>query len=252
MQRQQLVQELKLALKEGGLSYRDAARALGLSEASIKRLFSRGGFTLERIDALCALAGIEITDLAERLLRRGPRQLRLTRAQEQEIIEDPQLFLVAWLVLNRWRGEDIRATFNLGERELQRCLIRLDRLKLIELQPGNRARLRARGDVVWQPGGPLQRHVQRMVLREFLAGDFGTPGAALFLHGTILSEAGLEQVRRLLQRALRDCQAVTEQDEAQPFQARHGAAIVLAARPWQYSGFRRFLRAPTPTPAHSR
>lgn len=243
-QQRQLVQELKLALKERGLRYRDAARALQLSEASVKRLLSRGGLTLERLDALCALADVEITDLAERVQRRAPRQLRLTRAQEQEIVDDPQLFLVAWLVLNRWRSADILATFALTERDLQRCLIRLDRLKLIELQPGNRARLKARGDVVWQTGGPLQRHVQGAMLREFLAGDFGVPGAALYLHGAILSEAGLAQVQRLLQRALRDCQAVTEQDEAQSFAARRGAAIVLAARPWQYSGFRRFARDP--------
>lgn len=243
-QQQQLVRELKLALKERGLAYRDAARVLALSEASVKRLFSRGGFTLERLDALCELAGIEISDLAERAQRRGPQQLRLTRAQEQEIVDDPQLFLVAWLVLNRWRSADILATFSLSERELQRCLIRLDRLKLIELQPGNRARLKARGDVVWQSGGPLQRHVQGVMLREFLAGDFAVPGAALHLHGTILSQAGMAQVQRLLQRALRDCQAVTEQDEAQPFATRNGAAIVLAARWWQYSGFRRYARAP--------
>lgn len=148
-------------------------------------------------------------------------------------------------MLSAWRTADILATFNLAERELQRCLIRLDRLKLIELQPGNRARLKGRGDVVWQPGGPLQRHVQGVLLREFLAGDFGVPTAALHLHGTILSEAGMAQVQRLLQRALRDCQAVTDQDEAQPLATRSGAAIVLAARWWQYSGFRRYARAPT-------
>jgi DNA-binding Xre family transcriptional regulator len=241
-QERQLVQELKLVLREQGLRYRDAARALALSEASVKRLFSRGGFTLERLAALCALAGIEITDLAERVQRRAPAQLRLTRAQEQEIVEDPKLLLVAWLVLNRWRSSDILATFALEQRELQRCLIRLDRLRLIELQPGNRVRLRARGDVTWQGDGPLQRHIHSVMLREFLAGDFGVPGATLHLHGTILSAAGLAQVQRLLQRALRDCQAVSEQDEVQPFGERHGAAIVLAARPWQYSGFRRYAR----------
>lgn len=241
-QEKQLVQELKLALRQRGLKYRDAARALALSEASIKRLFSRGGFTLERFAALCVLADVELTELAERVRQRAPSQLRLTRAQEQEIVDDPKLFLVAWLVLNRWRTRDILASFALGERELQRCLIRLDRFKLIELQPGNRVRLRSRGDVVWQSGGPLQRHVQTLMLREFFAGDFSVPGAVLHLHGTILSDAGLAQVQRLLQRALRDCQAVTEQDETQPFSGRHGAAIVLAARPWHYSGFRRYAR----------
>ena len=241
-QEKQLVHELKLALHARGLKYRDAARALALSEASIKRLFSRGGFTLERLATLCALADVELTELAERVQRRAPQRLRLTRAQEQEIVDDPRLFLVAWLVLNRWSVRDILASFTLEERDLQRCLIRLDRFRLIELQPGNRVRLRARGDVVWQSGGPLQRHVQDLLLREFLAGDFAVRGAALHVHGTIFSAAGLAQVQRLLQRTLRDCQALAEQDEAQPFAERHGAAILLAVRPWHYSGFRRYAR----------
>lgn len=241
-QRKQLIQELKLALKEHGLRYRDAARALGLSEASVKRLFSRGGFTLERIDALCGLLDLEITDLAERVARRDPPLLRLTRAQEQEIVDDPQLFLVAWLVLNRWRNDDIQSTFAIAPRELQRCLIRLDRMRLIELQPGNRPRLRARGEIAWQRGGPMQRHLQSIVLREFFAGDFGGDDAALHLQGTILSPAGMAQVLKVLRRALRDCRAASEADDAQPFTTRNGAAIVLAARFWQYSGFRRYAR----------
>jgi len=241
-QRQQLLEELKLALRERGLRYREAAQALRISEASVKRLFSRGGFTLERIDALCALVDLEITDLAERMAGRTPPPLRLSRAQEQEIVDDPLLFLVAWLVLNRWRTGDIESTFAIAPRELQRCLIRLDRMRLIELQPGNRPRLRARGEFAWLRDGPLQRYVQSIMLREFFAGDFGGEAAALHVHGTILSPAGMAQVQKILGRALRDCRAASAADEQQPFATRHGAAIVLAARHWQYSGFRRYLR----------
>ena len=53
---------LKRALKARGMIYQDVARGLGLSEASVKRLFSRRGFTLERPERVCALMDLSLSD----------------------------------------------------------------------------------------------------------------------------------------------------------------------------------------------
>jgi DNA-binding Xre family transcriptional regulator len=238
----QLIGELKLALRERRMSYRDVARALRLSEASVKRLFSRGGFTLARIDAICAALGMELTDIVERMRQRTLPDSRLTREQEQEIVADPKLFLLTWLVLNRWSVDAVRHTFEFSERELQRLLIRLDRLKLIELQPGNRSRLLVPDTVGWLPGGPIQRYVQNIMLREYFNSDFTHRYADFKLHGTTYSEGAIIRVRRLLQNCLRDCMAISAEEAQLPQEQRYGAAIVLAVRPWQFSGFSRFLR----------
>ena len=55
-QTDQLLDALKRVLRERGLTYADAAGALELSEASVKRLFSQRQFTLERVERLCELA----------------------------------------------------------------------------------------------------------------------------------------------------------------------------------------------------
>ena len=54
-----------MALKAQGKTYRDVAVALGLTEASVKRLFSKQSFSLHRLDQVCQLLEMEITDLAQ-------------------------------------------------------------------------------------------------------------------------------------------------------------------------------------------
>ena len=236
-QRLAIVAELKRSLKEHGLTYEDVARHLKLSHASIKRLFASGDFSLARIDAICELLGLELTELAARMSERQAPMTRLTHAQEREIVADPRLFLMTWLVLNRWRVEEIVETFRFTTRDVQRYLIKLDRLKLIELQPGNRARLRIANNVSWQPGGPLWRHVHQNLMKEFLDSSFEDPHAEFRFYGTTMSDATLRQIKRALQNVLKECAELAERDQSVPTAQRQGAAYVFAVRPWQYSGF---------------
>jgi predicted XRE-type DNA-binding protein len=50
---QQLLVTLKRQIKARGLTYRDVAAALKLSEPSVKRLFSTGNLSLERLVDIC-------------------------------------------------------------------------------------------------------------------------------------------------------------------------------------------------------
>ena len=49
-----LISTLKRVLKTRGVTYADLAERIALSEASVKRLFSQGTFTLERLEQVCA------------------------------------------------------------------------------------------------------------------------------------------------------------------------------------------------------
>ncbi len=248
-QRIGLLHELKLALRARRVRYREVARELRLSEASVKRLFSRGGFTLERLERCAELADVTLADLMERMQRRAGEPARLTRAQEQEIVRDPKLFLLTWLLVNHWSLAAVASTFRFDAAELQRLLIRLDRLRIIELQPGNRSRLLVNNNLAWLPGGPILRHVQRSLLPEYLQADFGHRYAEFRLLGTTLSEGAMLRVQKLLLNCQRDCLEIAAADARLPQTQRYGAALLLAFRPWQYSGFSRYLRkTPKPPP----
>lgn len=240
-QRVQIVAELKRVLKEHHITYTVVAKRLELSLASVKRLFSTGDFSLERIDVICELAGMEMSDLLERMSERSAPINKLTVAQEQEVISDPKLFLVTWLVFNRTKFDDIVKSYTLTEREVQRYLIKLDRLNIIELQPFNRVKLLVSRHFSWRAGGPVQRYIHQKLLKEFLSTNFSDDCDEFFFHGGAVSEHVLSHLKRALQHTARECIEIIEADQSPPA-SRNGAAFVLALRPWQYSGFAQFSR----------
>ena len=64
-----LVDALKRELRLRGITYAALAPRLGLSEASVKRMFSRRDFTLRRLDDICRCAQIEFSELARAVAR---------------------------------------------------------------------------------------------------------------------------------------------------------------------------------------
>ena len=81
-----IVAELKRALREHELTYADVARKLELSVATVKRLFSTGDFSLQRVDGICELMGISLREILERGQDRAAPVNQLTVTQEQEIV----------------------------------------------------------------------------------------------------------------------------------------------------------------------
>jgi AcrR family transcriptional regulator len=239
--RVRIVTELKQALRESGHTYRDVAEKLGLSVASVKRLFSTADLSLQRVDEICELIGLGLRDILERAHEHTAPTNHLTLAQETEIVSDLKLLLVTWLVLIRTPFEEIVQGYRFTEREALQYLIRLDRLKVIELQPGNRVRLLVNRHFSWRPGGPVQKYIHQKLLREFFAGHFSGPREEFFFHGGRLTDEALAQLKRALRQASRECAEVIEQDRAST-QVRNGAAFVVALRPWTFSGFAQLER----------
>ena len=79
-----LVEVLKRELRSRGITYARVARELHLSEASVKRMFSRRNFSLKRLDQVCQLANSEFSDIARFLMaarRPDPAFLQSARAR---------------------------------------------------------------------------------------------------------------------------------------------------------------------------
>jgi DNA-binding Xre family transcriptional regulator len=241
-QRTLLVGELKRLLKERGINYSAVARKLKLSHASVKRLFSQADFTLQRIDEVCELAGLEISDLVERMQQREAPASKMTLEQEREIVSDPRLLLMTWLALNKWRFDDIVKFYDFSQQEALKYLLKLDRLKLIELQPGNRVRLLVSRNISWRRDGPMHRFLHQVLLKEFFASDFSDPRSEFSFYAAEMSESVIAKIKRAIQNTLKECVEMSRQDANLPVSQRHSTACVLALRPWQYTGFDRFRK----------
>ncbi|MCB1747970.1 MAG: helix-turn-helix transcriptional regulator [Gammaproteobacteria bacterium] len=241
-QTSQLIDALKRALRARGLTYTDVAAELGLSLASVKRLFAEETLSLKRIDAICALLDMEMTDLLKTLDAQERRLHQLSEAQEAAIAGDIKLLLVTVAVLNRLGIPDILARFRIDEHECTRRLAWLDRQGLIDLLPGNRVRLRVASNFTWRAGGPIQRFFRQRLGTEYFEAGFDAEGECLIVLNGLVTVATATQFKRRLERLAAEFEALNEDDAGEPVAARSGHTVVLAMRPWVFGAFADYLR----------
>ena len=148
------VDALKRSVRARGLTYAELARRLRLSEASVKRMFSRGTFTLARIEEVLAAANLDLYDVARLTRGKGNGAVELTQEQEAGLAGDERLLAVFWLLLNGWSFEEILEGSTITRTELTIAFARLEKLKFIEWGPRERARLLVPRDFCWRSGGP--------------------------------------------------------------------------------------------------
>jgi DNA-binding Xre family transcriptional regulator len=238
-----LIATLKKALKAHGKTYADVARQLALTEASVKRLFSEQSFSLQRLDQVCQMMGMEISDLVQMMREETQRQIsQLTEDQEQEIVSDLELLLVTLCVLNRWALEDILAHYHIPETRCIRKLAQLDRLRLIELLPKNRIKLRIAPNFNWRDNGPIQRFFQQQVAADFLSGRLDPDTDRLIFVNGMLSASSRVVFHRKLERLAREFDELNNDDAGLPIVEKRWNSVVLAIRQWEVGPFGAFKK----------
>lgn len=238
-----LLATLKRELRSQGVTYADVAAKLRLSESSVKRLLSEKKLSLDRLELLCQVVGMEISDLVQKMAEERKRLDMLTEEQEREVAEDPRLLLVAVCVLNRWTFEEIVAIYTLDEHECIQHLAKLDRLKLIELLPLNRFRLNVANDFRWIPGGPIQRFFQQEVQPGFMNSSFNGAGERLVFRSGMLSRGSNATLLKKIDRLVSEFKELHDDDAGLPLEERFGSSMLVALRPWELSHFRELRRS---------
>jgi len=232
-----LVEALKAALKSSRITYAGVAAAMGLSESSVKRKFSRREFTLAELDLICTLCDMELSGLLQLMENSGKRLQALTQAQEREIADDLGLLVVTVCVLNRWSFENILEFYVFQEHQLVQMLAKLDRLRLIELQPNNRIKLLVAPNFGWLPNGPIQQFFLKTIQHDFFAARFNQEDHELIVLNGMLCESSNAEFRRKMERLAREFDVMNREDTTRPFEQRRGYTAVIALRDWHYKGF---------------
>jgi transcriptional regulator with XRE-family HTH domain len=239
----QLVATIKRELKAQGLTYKDVARALKVSEASVKRVFASERFTVARLAQVSQLLGLTLAELLQESTSSLPPLDTLTREQEAQLVSDDKLLLVAVCSLNHWSLADITHVYEITKLEAVKALRVLDRLGLIELLPGDRIRRRAKRDFDWIPDGPIRSYFSKQGLSDFLTGPFDPADESLdFAHGMLTASAQAElklELRRLRSKLV----TLHEQSIPAALSEKDGIGLLLAIRQWEPLAFRRIRRA---------
>ena len=111
-----LLNTLKKYLKAKNITYRELAKALDLSEASVKRLFSEQSFSLKRLEEICKILDLEFYDLARMSkLNDAQDSNPLTTEQEMELANNPKLLTILYLLISGWSTSLIRAEYEISD-----------------------------------------------------------------------------------------------------------------------------------------
>jgi transcriptional regulator with XRE-family HTH domain len=234
-QTNQWIDTVKRCLKARGFTYKDVAIALNLSEASVKRLFSERSFSMQRLERICRLMDMSFSDLA-RLndLKYEERQTTLSAKQEAALADDAILLSYFYLLLKGWSVDRLAQRFALEEPRQIRLLARLDRLGLIELQPGNRVRLLTARRIQWRRYGPVRRLYEREVKQAFLHDKFSESTAHFGFESAELAPESARLILRRLTRVTREFDELAELDVNLEPTGKRGYGLMVALRPWAY------------------
>lgn len=242
----EITNTLKQLLRQHQLTYKDIAQRLDMSEANVKRIFSNHSFTLDRLEEICQILNISLSDLFIISQKQVQQLTQLTTEQEQELIDNHKLFLVAVCVRDSWTFDEIVDHYEVSEHECIRLFARLDKLKLIDLLPNNHYKIRIAQDFRWIPGGPLERFMNNEVIVKFMQSKFEHPGSFRFyLRGTY-SQASLAIIEQKLNQLTKEVAILNQEDAALPLSKRSHTGLLLAMRPWELPLFEQ-MRKEVPT-----
>jgi transcriptional regulator with XRE-family HTH domain len=240
-QSKKLVLAIKRELKSRRLSYRDVADRLNLSESAIKQMFANGNFSLQRLDQLCDLLSLDLSDLA-RMAHNQEGLNMLSIEQEERLIGDPILLIVTYCVVNQWTFADIVNRYEISENECIKKLAELDRMRLAELLPGNRIRPLISLNFRWQPNGPIESYFRREVQGQFFDSSFNEAGELRLVKSGDISASTFQQLVHRLESVGQMFDDLAREDQAYPIEDRRGVSMVLAIRHWRFSAFKNLER----------
>jgi hypothetical protein len=109
-------------------------------------------------------------------------------------------------------------------------LVTLERLRLIDLMPGNKVRLLTARDPEWRKGGPMRRIIDDMIKRDILTLNFAEPDAPAAYQSAELSKASIAQIEDLVRHFVRTVRTLRDADMHLPREHKEWTATVVAMK----------------------
>ncbi|CAB3802792.1 hypothetical protein LMG28688_05644 [Paraburkholderia caffeinitolerans] len=227
-----LLAELKSVLKDRNIRYCDIAERLKVSETTVKRNLTGQGLSVEMLESVCSIAGIRLIELAELAARRSDTKARaVSIEQEQGLADAPFTAFIFLLLRYDWTPQEIQQEFDLDEPGLILHLRRLEKLRLLDLFPGNRVRVLTVRHPEWIPGGPLRRAVDDTMRRHFETMDFHDPQSVWELETVKLSRGSIDQLRQMIASLSHRMRELATDDRSLPAGQTAWYSMLCTARP---------------------
>ena len=238
----QIILTLKKTLKAKDFKYKDVAKHLCISESSIKRQFTQGDISLNRLEKICDLLNMEISDLLELVHLESIQIEQLTIIQERKIVSNTKLMILTVCVLNNLSFDKIFEIYNFEKPELIKLLLQLEKLNLIILKPDNKIKTLISRTFQWHKNGPIQTYFENHIHDDFFDCKFTQAGEIRVVINGMLSKSSNQIIQKKIQQLSQNFSDLAYKDQNISFNRRYGSTMVIAIRPWELAEFEKYRR----------
>lgn len=230
-----LIESLKVALKTKGVTYKKLAEKLNLSEASVKRMFSRKEMSLHRLGQVCETAGIKLADLVKTAdASHGLSHHVYTEEQEQAFVKNPSLLALLNHILNGETPKKIKDQHKLSWNKVRQLLKQLENLGFLEVHPKDKIKLLIPPKVQWRKDGPLQKNLLPLALREFINSNFSSKSELKKFVNIRLSEPSVRRFQTQIDELVTEINRVSRIEQSVSSKL-EDIGVLCAIRPWRFS-----------------
>lgn len=222
---------LKQQIRIRGLRYQDIADQMGVSVVTIKRYLNSDRLPIEVLEDIGACLGLSLIEMSE-IAKAGSGQnsLDLEQRQESALASDSALALMRLMIYSGMTVPEIMAEYAIDETTVISLLTRLDRLKLIELLPGNRVRIPGPHYIEWKPGGPIRRTIEHNIRSHFVMMDFANTEDFYGYETVLLSRESVRQLEEHMRQLVRQVRVLHRVDQSIPSSEKQWHTLLVAQR----------------------
>jgi len=168
-----LIETLKNNLKSRGITYKALGAKWQLSEASVKRLMNGSDLSLGRIEEACELMKISFSELMKLVPFDAEAIDQLLKPEHEAEFAGNLKFFHFWNLISDGQSlKQIEKKYQISANEVQKFLLHLDRMQLIELQPKNKFKVLQGNRKLLRKDGPMGAILLQQAKTSFLDHSF--------------------------------------------------------------------------------
>jgi transcriptional regulator with XRE-family HTH domain len=164
----ELMKFLKNRATSQGVTQKVIADYFDVSIPTVKRWYSGAGLSLEQANELSNYLGISLgQDLIS--IQNNTKSFHYTHIQETFFAKNPDYLAFFDNLLRGKTVKYITKKFSLSDTKVSKYLLKLDKLKLLELHSNNKIKLLTAGEPVWAIDGPLKKSLKKNIIDDYLS-----------------------------------------------------------------------------------
>ena len=164
----EVMKKIKSYAIAAGVTQVDIAEELNVSLPTVKRWYQGKGIGLDQLAILCTFLGADLAEVIKSVDESQRSQFYYTEAQERFFSKSPDSLAFFDNLLRGKSVKQIQRKFSLSDMTVNKVLLALDKLALIELHAGNKVKLLLEGEPVWRVDGELSKKFRSVILNDFL------------------------------------------------------------------------------------